>query len=443
LGGDTAIGTATLGTATKLTIGGSETASGGIARGELNNASLFASANNDVLVGLDVNSTFTNGAFTGVSNITARFSTTNFNSTNAVQLINTNPGVNAVNVLSLASDICSFALLSFSSVRSNSNANQYSTGASGLLDYTGSGSLNISSSFATGTNSGIRFWTASNTLNGTERMRLTAAGRLLLGTTTESTFLLDVNGTARVSGASTFNGNIGLTLNQNGTTGINIANITSGASSAAQCVLETNGGIANYGKYSTTTTAYKILTASSAFLFNGTAGDIAILNDVSTGTIKFAAGGSSTAHMTLASNGNLLVGTTADQGYRVQITGSGDNMLNVWGATAPSIRLDNAASGATQRLVFGLATATNNFIIGAASGDICLTTQSTSPLLFGANSTEAMRISTSANVLIRKTADGGQPLQVNGKVNFASLPTSATGLAAGDIWNNGGVLNIV
>jgi hypothetical protein len=34
-------------------------------------------------------------------------------------------------------------------------------------------------------------------------MTLTAAGRLLLGTATESTFLLDVNGTARVSGAST------------------------------------------------------------------------------------------------------------------------------------------------------------------------------------------------------------------------------------------------
>jgi hypothetical protein len=35
-------------------------------------------------------------------------------------------------------------------------------------------------------------------------MRLTAAGRLLLGTTTESTFLLDVNGTARVSGKAFF-----------------------------------------------------------------------------------------------------------------------------------------------------------------------------------------------------------------------------------------------
>ena len=34
---------------------------------------------------------------------------------------------------------------------------------------------------------------------GTQRMRLTNAGRLLLGTTTESTYLLDVNGTARVN----------------------------------------------------------------------------------------------------------------------------------------------------------------------------------------------------------------------------------------------------
>jgi hypothetical protein len=46
--------------------------------------------------------------------------------------------------------------------------------------------------------------TAGNVVTITERMRLTAAGRLLLGTTTESTFLLDVNGTARVSGNMDF-----------------------------------------------------------------------------------------------------------------------------------------------------------------------------------------------------------------------------------------------
>jgi len=47
--------------------------------------------------------------------------------------------------------------------------------------------------------------------NNTERARLTSAGRLLLGTTTESTFLLDVQGTARVSGNLTLTASTNLT----------------------------------------------------------------------------------------------------------------------------------------------------------------------------------------------------------------------------------------
>jgi len=46
----------------------------------------------------------------------------------------------------------------------------------------------------------IRWLTTNASYSLDERMRLTAAGRLLLGTVTEGTFLLDVNGTARVSG---------------------------------------------------------------------------------------------------------------------------------------------------------------------------------------------------------------------------------------------------
>jgi hypothetical protein len=45
-----------------------------------------------------------------------------------------------------------------------------------------------------------------------ELMRITSAGRLLLGTTTESTFLLDVNGTARVTSISTSAPNVGTGL---------------------------------------------------------------------------------------------------------------------------------------------------------------------------------------------------------------------------------------
>ena len=41
-------------------------------------------------------------------------------------------------------------------------------------------------------------------------------------------------------------------------------------------------------------------------------GNISILNNFATGNINFAAGGSSTAHATLASTGNLLIGTTTD-----------------------------------------------------------------------------------------------------------------------------------
>ena len=72
LNGDTAIGTTTLGTATKFTLGGSETASSAIARGQLLNTTLVAAANYDTLVGLDISPTFTNGSFIGVNNYALR-----------------------------------------------------------------------------------------------------------------------------------------------------------------------------------------------------------------------------------------------------------------------------------------------------------------------------------------------------------------------------------
>jgi hypothetical protein len=72
LAGDTGIGTTTLGTATQLTVGGTETAVSAISRGQLINTTLVASANNDALVGLDINPTFTNGAFANNLNVAIR-----------------------------------------------------------------------------------------------------------------------------------------------------------------------------------------------------------------------------------------------------------------------------------------------------------------------------------------------------------------------------------
>jgi hypothetical protein len=53
-------------------IGGSTTANAGGGRGLYIDSTIVAAANNDVLVGLDINPTFTNGAFTGVKNYALR-----------------------------------------------------------------------------------------------------------------------------------------------------------------------------------------------------------------------------------------------------------------------------------------------------------------------------------------------------------------------------------
>lgn len=82
-----------------LHIGGSVAATTAIARGEYNNSALVAAANNDVLVGLEVAPTFTNGAFTGVVNLAARFTGNvtvtgegRFGNVNTPYLYNSNDG---------------------------------------------------------------------------------------------------------------------------------------------------------------------------------------------------------------------------------------------------------------------------------------------------------------------------------------------------------------
>jgi len=87
-----------------LTFTGSNTASSAIARGILMNHTLVASANSDVLVGLEINPTFTIGAFTGVSNIGLRvigadivINTLNIGLGSGSVATNTRVGVTALN----------------------------------------------------------------------------------------------------------------------------------------------------------------------------------------------------------------------------------------------------------------------------------------------------------------------------------------------------------
>ena len=144
--------------------------------------------------------------------------------------------------------------------------------------------------------------------------------------------------------------------------------------------------------------------------------------------------------------GQTFIGAkTTAAGKLVVNSATADAHLQIVGANAPSIRIDNAGSGGTQRFVFGLATATNNFIQGATAGQFCISTQSSGAMLFGmwqtVNATEAMRITTSNNLLIGLSVDGGQRLQVqgttllNGNVNISGSTTATSGTARGELNN--------
>jgi hypothetical protein len=223
-------------------------------------------------------------------------------------LSNSNSGAAAETTLAIGqSPVGSpFNSIYFSHYGSGFTTNQFRLPSSAVL-FAGLGVTN-GFSFAVNNDTGhIKFWTGSTA---TEKMRLFNGGNLLLqngGTFSDSGERLQVTGTMKVTGASTFGANMTLSFNQNQNTTFTVSNTTSGNISSSQIGLtsDASSGASSYGKYSSTTTAYKILAAKDAYFYNVTGGDIGILNDFASGAIKFAAGGSSTAHMTIKSNGRI------------------------------------------------------------------------------------------------------------------------------------------
>jgi hypothetical protein len=178
----------------------------------------------------------------------------------------------------------------------------------------GGGGGTINGSIAAGQ---VAFGTALNTIGGNNNLFWdNSNARLGIGINVPL-YVLDVAGSGR------YTDNLLISKNFAGITAISIINTTSNALSASQLDIFANtaaGGV-SVGKYSTLKTAYSIIAANDSFIWNQTAGNIAILNDFATGTIKFSAGATSTAQMTLFSTGNVLIGTTTDGGQRLQVYG--------------------------------------------------------------------------------------------------------------------------
>jgi hypothetical protein len=227
--------------------------------------------------------------------------------------------------------------------------------------------------------------TAGNAISFTQAMTLTSGGNLLVGTTTDAGFKLDVNGTGRFTKSSGAGNIISFS---DATYGLDIASTATGGS------LQT---------YNTNQTLD--------------------LKTFGTGSIIFST--ANTERMRITSGGDVLIGTSTSFNH------------NGFG------RFVNIRGGTNSVLYIGRSDAEANALqIGWTSSESYLYNITNTAFLFGTNNTERMRITSGGNVLIGTTTDAGFKLDVNGTGRFTSnLTVTTTTAPALDGSANAQILN--
>jgi len=223
-----------------------------------------------------------------------------------------------------------------------------------------------------------------------ERLRITSGGDIGIGTTSPA-YLLD------------------LVKNQNASTISSISNNTSNtaAYSALRIASSTNVWLYNFSNGYTTSGKF----AAGTFLL-----DVGTVNGININTSDAAP---------------IILSTTNTE--RLRITSGGNVGINT---SSPASKLDVNGDITGRGAFNGYASSTHNLLIDwSASSQF--TTLTNTELFFGTNAERRMTITNGGNVLIGTATNGASKLRVVG------LPTSATGLSAGDIWNDGGTLKIV
>ena len=334
----------------------------------------------------------------------------------------------------------------------------------------GGGFLNIQGN-------GIAFMSSDNVFgSGSERMRITSGGNVLIGTTTDAGQKLQVNGNVGVDGYMFANGEGNGFLVETGTaatartgfmkyggfegmivsgnsTKIRLAHRTDSdyvyggtPTIREDLIIQYNG---NVGIGSTTgTTFFKLNIDGHAVHLNNSystdgandpyragvgwqcsANPSTVLSSLFT-TIndgnygghfvwlnRGTSGGNLNERARITSDGNLLVGTT-DNGSGSKLvfySTTAAQQLKAAG-TAPAITFSNTVTSPTIGGVLGAATAANQFVTGTASGDMVLANQfSSGALIFGTSNTERMRIINNGNVSIATSVDYGYKLNLNGQ----------------------------
>jgi hypothetical protein len=273
-----------------------------------------------------------------------------------------------------------------------------------------------------------------------ERARFAATtGNVLINTTTDAGFRLDVNGTARVQGSTTIaaSSNFGLNITRSGTSGIaeqiyNSAGTTYlGADSSAGAFLFTNGlpYASFFGNGANYPTQFGTNGAIRMTIFAG--GNVGI-NTTTDAGFRLDVNGTARVSGNFQANANVIFGTS--NGFywdsATQRLGLGTNspqvVFHIQTGTSEKLRLET--SGTIGNFVTFYNSGVRKGYLGRSSSNddlVYFNEAATGNLIFGSNGTERMRIKS------------------NGVINMSAIPTSSAGLSAGDVWNDGGTLKIV
>jgi hypothetical protein len=277
------------------------------------------------------------------------------------------------------------------------------------------------------------------TVSFTQAMTLTNAN-LLVGTTTDSGFKLDVNGTGRFSGQLTGNS----WFNVANTFGLTIRNA---ANTAFRTAVQMNSSnVLIFGQDSDITAltfgvgseAMRITSGGNVGI--GTTTDVGVKLNIrgsSATNLYLESTGASVYQQFVNSGGSAYIGTTSNDllflttsagNERMRITSGGRVGI---GTTSPNVALH--ISGINEASGFDITNTT------ASTGKTFrFASQAAGNLVFEDITAGATRmaITSGGNVLIGTTTNGASKLRLVG------LPTSSVGLSSGDVYNLSGVLMI-
>jgi hypothetical protein len=272
--------------------------------------------------------------FQGTGNVLQQSSQLSWdNATNALTLT-TGKTFSGYNSGGSASDALKLELTNSGAVLGVQNSN--ASGFSGIEYLSNAGAVRVFTGFNNGNGQEFRFNNVASggyidfLIGSTSGLRIANTRNILINTTTDAGFRLDVNGTARVQTSLEIAGATGLTLG-GGASALaysgNILNIGNSASWGDVRLFA--GGVQKFSQTSSLTTisnttinlstATVQLAGVNALTYSGT--DIRI-GSVAAGfnSLSMYVAGSERAR--IASTGNLLINTTTDAGFRLDVNGT-------------------------------------------------------------------------------------------------------------------------